>query len=543
MFFNRFTVSILSSDTKTEALLSRVPQPEDSAFDIKTYSRPEDISVASSSGNAVIADCISFPDLQTDIFNAEAAAESYIVLIVSADNIPVEEQLEKASDLWVMPYPADGECCERLIRTGFKRLMDNMISRADSRRTEICLSTAIDSVPDLVWFKDSRGAHLNVNNAFCKAVEKTKSQIYKKGHYYIWDIPKSEYDQGDYVCLESEDIVMEARKTCLFDEKVKTKAGMRQFKTYKSPLIDSDGNIFGTCGIARDVTDIQNTNNELDVVLESMPYAVIVADRHNSVISTNSKFSSYFPEDESIIGKNFDEWKKKALSGHRVNADGCIEITKAAEDGEKTLVFIEQPVIDIFDENIGTVNIFRDITLERSFELQTLRNANTDFMTGLNNRRSLFSYLETVKSSPQLSLITIDLDNFKSVNDSFGHPMGDEALIQTSAMLRKCFPGDFIARLGGDEFLVVISGKHSESGLENITQNLLDTLCGFYKSREEFKKMSASAGVSYDVIESGEHDIEKLMVNSDSALYCAKNLGKSTFRIYGKAVREGIKPH
>lgn len=421
--------------------------------------------------------------------------------------------------------------------------MDNMISRADSRRTEICLSTAIDSVPDLVWFKDSRGAHLNVNNAFCKAVEKTKSQIYKKGHYYIWDIPKSEYDQGDYVCLESEDIVMEARKTCLFDEKVKTKAGMRQFKTYKSPLIDSDGNIFGTCGIARDVTDIQNTNNELDVVLESMPYAVIVADRHNSVISTNSKFSSYFPEDESIIGKNFDEWKKKALSAHRVNADGCIEITKAAEDGEKTLVFIEQPVIDIFDENIGTVNIFRDITLERSFELQTLRNANTDFMTGLNNRRSLFSYLETVKSSPQLSLITIDLDNFKSVNDSFGHPMGDEALIQTSAMLRKCFPGDFIARLGGDEFLVVISGKHSESELENITQNLLDTLCGFYKSREEFKKMSASAGVSYDVIESGEHDIEKLMVNSDSALYCAKNLGKSTFRIYGKAVREGIKPH
>ncbi len=543
MFFNRFTVSILSSDTKTEALLSRVLQPEDSAFDIKTYSNHNDIGDASPSGNAVIADCISFPDLQTDIFNAAAAADSYIVLIVSADNIPDEELLEKAYDIWVMPSSADSKCCEKLIRTGFKRLMNNMKFRADSRRTEICLNTAIDSIPDLVWFKDSRGAHLNVNNAFCKAVEKTKSQIYKKGHYYIWDIPKSEYDQGDYVCLESEDIVMEARKTCLFDEKVKTKIGMRQFKTYKSPLIDSDGNIFGTCGIARDVTDIQNTNNELDVVLESMPYAVIVADRHNSVISTNSKFSSYFPEDGSIIGKNFDGWKKKALAGHTVNADGCIEITKNAVGGEKTLVFIEQPVIDIFDKNIGTVNIFRDITLERSFELQTLRNANTDFMTGLNNRRSLFSYLETVKNAPQLSLITIDLDNFKSVNDSFGHPMGDEALIQTSAMLRKCFPDDFIARLGGDEFLVVISGIRSESELESDTQNLLDTLCEFYKSRGEFEKMSASAGVSYAVIESGEHDIEKLMVNSDSALYCAKNLGKATFRIYGKAVREGIKPH
>lgn len=538
MFFNRFSVSILSADTKIEEILGNVSQPEDSAFDIKTYSRPEDIDAVSALGSAVIADCISCADRQVDFrsdFNAE-----YIVLIVSADSLPCEELLEKVSDLWVMP--PDDSCCEKLLKAGFKRLMDNMKFRADSRRTEICLNTAIDSIPDLVWFKDSRGAHLNVNNAFCKAVEKTKSQIYKKGHYYIWDIPKSEYDQGDYVCLESEDIVMEARKTCLFDEKVKTKSGMRQFRTYKSPLIDPDGNIFGTCGIAHDVTDIQNTNNELDVVLESMPYAVIVADRHNSVISTNSKFSSYFPEDGSIIGKNFEDWKKNALAGHTVNADGCIEIKKNVDGGEKTLVFSEQPIIDIFDKDIGTVNIFRDITLERSFEIQNLRNANTDFMTGLNNRRSLFSYLETVKSYPQLSLITIDLDNFKTVNDSFGHPMGDEALIQTSAILMKCLPDDFIARLGGDEFLVVISGKRSESELESITRNLLDTLCGFYRSRKEFEKMSASAGVSYAVIDSGEHDIEKLMVNSDSALYCAKNLGKATFKIYGKAVREGIRP-
>lgn len=538
MFFNRFSVSILSADTKIEEILGNVSQPEDSAFDIKTYSRPEDIDAVSALGSAVIADCISCADRQVD-FRSDLNAE-YIVLIVSADSLPCEELLEKVSDLWVMP--PDDSCCEKLLKAGFKRLMDNMKFRADSRRTEICLNTAIDSIPDLVWFKDSRGAHLNVNNAFCKAVEKTKSQIYKKGHYYIWDIPKSEYDQGDYVCLESEDIVMEARKTCLFDEKVKTKSGMRQFRTYKSPLIDPDGNIFGTCGIAHDVTDIQNTNNELDVVLESMPYAVIVADRHNSVISTNSKFSSYFPEDGSIIGKNFEDWKKNALAGHTVNADGCIEIKKNVDGGEKTLVFSEQPIIDIFDKDIGTVNIFRDITLERSFEIQNLRNANTDFMTGLNNRRSLFSYLETVKSYPQLSLITIDLDNFKTVNDSFGHPMGDEALIQTSAILMKCLPDDFIARLGGDEFLVVISGKRSESELESITRNLLDTLCGFYRSRKEFEKMSASAGVSYAVIDSGEHDIEKLMVSSDSALYCAKNLGKATFRIYGKAVREGIRP-
>lgn len=532
MFFNRFAVSIISADNKIEDILSSVPQPEDSSFEIKTFSRPADIG-ASDLGSAVIADCTGgnweFPDTDAE----------YTVLIVSADNLPDGELLEKTCDLWVMP--ADNIRCEKLLKANFKRLMDNMKFRADSRKSEICFNTAIDSIPDLVWFKDSRGAHLIVNNSFCKAVEKTKSQIYKKGHYYIWDIPKSEYDQGDYVCLESEDIVMEARKTCLFDEKVKTKSGMRQFRTYKSPLIDSDGNIFGTCGIAHDVTDIQNTNNELDVVLESMPYAVIVADRHGSVISTNSKFSSYFPEDGSIIGEDFEVWKEKALADHTVNADGNIEITTNAGGEAKTLVFSEQPIIDIFDKNIGTVNIFRDVTLERALELQTLRNANTDFMTGLHNRRSLFSYLGMVKTEPQLSLITIDLDNFKTVNDTFGHQVGDEALIETSALLQKCFPNDFIARLGGDEFLVVITGTYTESELESSTANLISTLCEFYRSHEEFSLMTASAGVSYAVVKSGSHDIEKLMVNSDSALYCAKNSGKATYKLYGKAVREGIK--
>ncbi|MCM1382621.1 MAG: diguanylate cyclase, partial [Muribaculaceae bacterium] len=447
MFLNRFSIDIISSDKRLENVLSSVPQPEDSVFELRTCLRPEENCGFPPSCRAVIAVLTELNGAVPE-FNAE-----HTVLIAPADTESTEE-LEKADEIWIAPK--NENLAEKLLKINFKRLMDNMKFRADSRRTEICLNTAIDSIPDLVWFKDDRGAHLMVNNGFCKAVEKTKQQIYKKGHYYIWDIPKSEYEQGDYVCLESEDIVMEARKTCLFDEKVKTKSGMRQFKTYKSPLIDGDGNIFGTCGIARDVTDIQNTNNELDVVLESMPYAVIVADARNAVVSTNSKFSGYFPEYGSIIGENFEDWKEKALAEHTVNADGCMEITKDTADGSKTLVFNEQPIIDIFDNNIGSLNIFRDVTLERAYENQTLQNANTDFMTGLNNRRSLFSYLETVKSEPQLSLITIDLDNFKAVNDTYGHQIGDEALTETSAILKKCFPDDFIARLGGDEFLVVI---------------------------------------------------------------------------------------
>ncbi len=522
MFLNRFTINIISTEKKLEKILKDTSQPEDSTFEFKAFPDTYSLKSTDTLGSAVIIDCSKTEFSETDA--------EFTVLLVSADNMPDEETVGKTDVLWVMP--AGKMYDEKLLDFYFTRLMKAMKQSADSRRLETCFMTAIDSIPDLVWFKDTIGAHLIVNNSFCKAVEKTKEQIYKKGHYYIWDIPKSEYEQGDYVCLESEDIVMEARKTCLFDEKVKTKGGMRQFRTYKSPLIDPDGNIFGTCGIAHDVTDIQNTNNELDVVLESMPYAVIVVDRRGIVISTNSKFAEYFPEEGSITGTLYEEWKKKALANHTVNDDGNMEITKMTSGEQKTFVYGEDPIIDIFGEDIGAVNIFRDVTLERKFEQQTLRSANTDFMTGLHNRRSLFSYLAMVKHEPQISLITVDLDNFKKVNDSYGHQMGDEALIETSRILEECFPKDFIARLGGDEFLAVIVGKCTESELESRTADLLETLCSFYKSREEFSKMTASAGIAYEISEDGEHDIEKIMINSDSALYCAKNQGKAGYRMY-----------
>lgn len=524
MFLNRFVIYIISSGNKIEEALRDTSEPEDSSFEIKTVSSAEGLGVLPAFGSAVIVDCVAVKDIPET--NAE-----FTVLLASAEKLPDTETLSRADDLWIMPdsdvYGA------KLLKISFERLMSAMKRSADSRRLETCFITAIDSIPDLVWFKDRTGAHLIVNNSFCKAVEKTKEQIYKKGHYYIWDIPKEEYEQGDYVCLESEDDVIAARKTCLFDEKVKTKSGMRQFKTYKSPLIDKDGSIFGTCGVAHDVTDIQNTNNELDVVLESMPYAVVVSGRQNTVISTNSKFGRYFPEDGSIIGMQIDKWRKKVLKGHTVNADGDIEITRMTDGELRTFVFNEEPIVDIFDVPIGTLNIFRDVTLERQFEQQTIRSANTDFLTGLHNRRSLFSYLETVREEQQLSMITIDLDNFKMVNDKFGHQKGDEALIETAKLLEKCFPNDFIVRLGGDEFLVVICGTICAEELERQTANLLDTLCGFFKSFEEFSMMTASAGIAYKVIQSGRHDIENLMINSDSALYRSKNTGKAKLSIYG----------
>ncbi len=438
------------------------------------------------------------------------------------------ETLSKADDLWIMPEKQLHD--RRLLNVYFSNLVKIMKDRSDARRLQICFDTAIDSIPDLVWFKDTKGAHLMVNDGFCKAVEKTKQQIYKKGHYYIWDIPKEEYEQGEYVCLESEEIVMNARKTKQFDEKVKTKRGMRQFTTYKSPLIDVDGAIFGTCGIAHDVTDLQNISNEMRIMIDSIPFGVAIVDSDGIIVSTNRFLENYFPGIEHKAGQRFEEWnsslpKKEICSTQEEN-----EYSISLGGQERILRFREEPIADIFGEYIGSIEFIRDITIQHNFEQQNLKSANTDFLTGLNNRRSLFNYLTELGNDIKLSLIMIDLDRFKAVNDSYGHAAGDEALEITSRVLEECFPDGFIARLGGDEFLVALVGEHDSAQVENRTQHMLDTLLDRFSPKEEFHALSASAGVAHALLEKCDvQSIEKLIKRSDDALYNAKQSGKARY--------------
>ena len=432
--------------------------------------------------------------------------------------------LEAADDIWVKPFHRDFGAVR------FKKILAGIKHRKDSRLTQTYLDTIIDSIPDLIWFKDVKGSHLKVNNGFCHAVGKKKEDVQGRGHYYIWDLKKEEYEQGEYICLESDEIVLEERRTCLFDEMVKSKQGMRQFKTYKSPLFDDDGTILGTVGIAHDVTDLANMGAELEIFLRNMPFAILISGNDGRIINVNAKFEEYFAaKEKNIVGKPYEEWKhviQKSLC--KTYGEGHFEIRLHGDGEERILEFHEEPIFDVLRNRVGQFCFCRDVTIERTFEHQIWISANTDALTGLYNRRFFYEYMNENRKENQLSLLYVDLDDFKKVNDAHGHHIG--ALELVARLMREAFPGDFIVRLGGDEFLICLVGERSLAFLEEKANRLLQSLLEAFQVSDYLRVMSASIGIASSADPGTK--LDDLVRQSDIAMYAAKQSGKSRCCVY-----------
>ena len=182
----------------------------------------------------------------------------------------------------------------------------------------------------------------------------------------------------------------------------------------------------------------------------------------------------------------------------------------------------------------------RDITEQKMHEASVERLAFYDVVTGLPNRRLLFELLEQARSSAvqQQSLLAVgvlDLDRFKSINDSVGHDGGDRVLAEAStrilAILRK---EDVLARFGGDEFALVIAGLDSREQLEVICRCILQALRAPFELMGEQVHLSASIGWTLFPLDNS--DAEGLVRHADLAMYVAKEEGKDRGAVYEPAL-------
>lgn len=360
MYHRKLNIFIATQNLQLEAFLRGAPPVE--RFSYEFFRHPGVDEVDLKGFGVIVLDFENVKPISLEKILATKDEQAVIVGCFSADSFPIlSENYQLFDQVWIKPFVEDK------VRSSFTGILKHLKKQEDSVLTLKYLDTMIDSLPDLIWFKDTKGAHLKVNNTFCRIVNKSKAQIEGRGHYYIWDLEPDEYAKGEYICLESEEIVLKKKETCLFNETVKCGDQLRKFKTYKSPIFDTDGSVIGTVGFAHDVTDLQNLLIELNILIESLPFAVIITDKDRIITSVNQKFLDIFILERSeVIGKPFDTsfYETRAFTRNKkwVLEQDKKRILLLSEN--RVLEIQEEKLLDIFGMLAGYIQLFMDITLE-----------------------------------------------------------------------------------------------------------------------------------------------------------------------------------
>ncbi len=248
-----------------------------------------------------------------------------------------EEELARLADIWILPL-SDGA-----IRFRFLRWQRAYKQGKDFWQTSQFLEATINSVPNLIWYKDKEGLHEKVNDSFCRMVNKTKHQVEGRDHYYIWGVNPEEAGTD---CMESDNEVMQKKETCVSEETVQSGDGVKLLTTYKSPLYDVDGSVMGTVGVGIDVTkerayeeEITRKNRTLETIFTTLDCGVLChtldGKRIHSINEAALKILGY-KSGEDLMEKGFNMIAPSVMDEDKPKLRECIESLK--KEGDSTSI-------------------------------------------------------------------------------------------------------------------------------------------------------------------------------------------------------------
>ncbi len=304
--------------------------------------------------------------------------------------------------------------------------------------------------------------------------------------------------------------------------------------------------------IVHDVTDRVQAERRLRqaaVAFENTAEGVMITDAEKSILSVNRAFTEITGYSESDVigntpkvlssgrqGEEFYQlmWRKMNEAGRWQG-----EIWNRRKNGE---VYPEWLTISSVNDEHGKllnyVGVFADITTIKRSQEELEYLAHHDPLTDLPNRllfnaRLIHAFERARREKHMVAVLFLDLDRFKNINDSFGHPVGDLLLKLVAARLvQDVREEDTVSRFGGDEFAVLIEEVNSADDVAKVADKLITSLTRPFnlKGRETF--ITASIGIA--LYPDDGHNASKLLRNADAALYVAKDGGRNTYRYYSK---------
>ncbi|MGZ8184225.1 MAG: bifunctional diguanylate cyclase/phosphodiesterase [Methylobacter sp.] len=286
----------------------------------------------------------------------------------------------------------------------------------------------------------------------------------------------------------------------------------------------------------------------LKTIIDTAPIRVFWKDKELRYMGCNPAFARDAGEmsAQDIVGKDDFQltWKEQAeyyqADDRRVMDSGVpqlfFEELQTTPAGKNTWLRTSKvPLKNETNETIGVLGIYEDITEQKRTEERIHYLANFDPLTGLPNRTQLNDHLKyslslAKRSNHHLSLMFLDLDHFKDINDTLGHSVGDALLIELAKRLRLLLrEEDIVTRLGGDEFILLLPGIDA-LGAAQVAQKLLDAMAESYRIEHHDLTLSASIGIA--LYPGDGEDLEMLSKSADTAMYRAKQEGRQCYRFF-----------
>jgi diguanylate cyclase (GGDEF)-like protein/PAS domain S-box-containing protein len=417
------------------------------------------------------------------------------------------------------------------------------------------LEALVEAIPDAIFCKDGDGRWLITNEPAKQLFHLHDIDWQNKTEMELAAL-HPELRAAHETCLIDDEAAWQAKKLTFFSEVIVDDAGQRQeFEVRKMPTFDEQGQRRALVIIGRDITTQKLAAAELRIAATAFEaqQGLAIVNANYEILRVNKAFTDITGYSaEEAIGQNprllssgrhdasfyRDMWASIAQTGGWQG-----EIWNRRKNGE---VFPEWLTISAVKDEAGLVShyvaIFTEISSIKAAEDQIRHLAYYDPLTGLPNRRLLMERLKQALVSGLRhvrlgALLFIDLDNFKTLNDTLGHYLGDQLLEQVAKRLRDCVrEGDTVARLGGDEFVLMLEDL-SENSLEAATQaegvaeKTLNFLSLPYQLDNHAHHSTCSVGVT--LFGGGlKEGLEEPLKRADLAMYQAKAAGRNTLRFF-----------
>ncbi len=419
----------------------------------------------------------------------------------------------------------------------------------DSQQTQELDITALVGVVNqtgaFIYSKDIKGCYTYANQLFLDLAHLHLSDLVGKQDSDFFD------SESCKILQENDNLVLEYGKTIEKEEinVIKATGETRIYMSVKKPMRDSSGKITGLFGISTDITKrkhLEISVNEqkvfLDAVLNNVDAFIYMKDSNRVYRYANSRAAELFNiQPNEIIGRLDSELMPQDVADRLWEPDQkvfdtgqkqtCEEIIPNLKNESKHYLTTKIP-FRLEDGTATSIGYSTDITELYLLKEKLQRQAITDTLTGLYNRRYFNDQCERefshcIRSKSIMSIIIIDIDFFKSINDKFGHPVGDIVLREASNIYKSCLRKEnILCRIGGEEFAIL---------LPNTTQQEASILAERIRQTQEQNsikgewgmaiKPTISLGVS-TLIEA-DKSFNDLLSRADRALYKAKQHGRN----------------